>query len=271
MTTLQALIGSSAVPVVAGNFLRVQANGTDLGGNTVTIRALVLGKDGDLQWFLEELPLTNATTEHVELIPLQPGLLLQASADANGSNVTPGQLYAQIGIQFNAIAQNKNILKLTSGFISDGQFLAFPYTEPTASNSQSTPATLYNPTNPPAGGDLGDVIASTGTTLLNGFNFRFTASAVAANRRITILIDDGGGWNGLFRTRTDITANEVWTVMGWNGPNMPDDDTVANYMYFPLSAGIHFANTNIGTQTANIDAGDQIDQIFVTYTNTLAI
>lgn len=266
-----ALIGSSAVPVTVDDRLRVVLQHDVTSSATAVIYALLLTENNGLVRLSDAITIPSGAGQIEKEIQLTSGLLITASIDVNGTNVTPGQCYAQLQVHRTALSGNVNLLKLTSGYISDGDFLSFPYTSSNSTSSQASPATAQSGSNPPAGSEISETIGTGGQTTLLGWTFNLITDATVANRRVTVLIQGNAFGSYRIKARTDQPASTTRVYRSWYGPNIPDDDLTNNVFFMPVPEALSGLAMTFDTETANLQAGDDFDNALLTYSQQIVI
>ncbi len=262
MTPFAALVGSSAVPISVGNFLQIQCQfGLDV-DTTISVRALVLAADGTVSKYQQTYTLLAANTTSVNRVPLENGLLLNATVSADDQGLLTGMLFARIGLLFNLPNKTENVQPLTAGYIAEGQFLSFPLSPPQSVEEETSRQHLVSTANPAAGAEITTQILPADYISLTGFTHTFTASATVAARRITYAYEVLGVIIAHVRTQTDITAGQAWTIIGWRGSGMPADDSIGRLMYVPIPDAMQGTAMSVSTATVNLQAGDQFTSLF---------
>ena len=262
MIQYQALLSSSAVPVSTGDSLIIAFSHLNTNDTTALIRYTQLGPNSELIESADTFFVAGSPSPATFQTKLTGGVLVNVSVNMNGSNLEPGQMFATISLLRGSVLTNANLLTLINGYITDGAPLTFPNSLSAGIDSQSTPNQQIVGGNPGAGVEVVANPWAIGAGTLTGYVMTFTADANAANRRIEVGIGQGGLGQFSAKNRTDITANQVWTVIGWPGPNMPADDAVNFRTYIPLPTSMNFTSLRLTTNTTNLQAADEYTDLF---------
>lgn len=112
-------------------------------------------------------------------------------------------------------------------------------------------------TDPAAGAEISDTVPAGKIWILRGVSVSFVASAVAGNRRVNLICDDGATVVFQERANADIIVSETRTVRGIVfGSTRPLDTTTLLFLSIP-STGITLpAGSRIRTSTDGILGGD---------------
>jgi len=146
------------------------------------------------------------------------------------------------------------VLQLFSGYVSGGRPLTWPpgvFEEPL-----SGPGYKYSlaGTDPSAGGEISQTVPTNACWRLRSIRFSLTTDATVADRRVSLLIDDGT--NELFRIIAPATQGANLTRHYVFAPHGLDT-TRNDHIYAQIPGDLRlFQRWRIRTATSNLQTGD---------------
>lgn len=240
-------------------YLFVRLSTTDATGS-VSIRGRTQNLDYSTTEFNETFTFSGTGTQTLPAIPLTDGWLVGFDVSRASGTLTDGEVVASVHVGRNP-ASPQLLLCLASGEISDirslgmGAFtilyVATPEVEPVDQ--------IVTVTAPAAGAEWEQIITTGETWEIYSVSGTLTMGAAAANRNISIQMDDGGtGRIVRSRNSTAITANQTGFVSGFAGVAMTSQASGTSiYQYFPLPRIVMPSESRIRSITENIQAADQ--------------
>lgn len=224
-------------------------------GVTLAITLRVLGTDGQVESMtLAHTPLTTRLIK-TDNYRLREGWLLSAQISASGGTPRRGQCFVRLSLirgLSGAIGSEATILQ---GYVQDTTALAYPGSAIVHSSEGPGLIRTIVGTNPAAGLEIAETVPANTRWRLQAFRFQLVASAAAANRRPTLIIDDGA--NEIWRQNSNVNQVASETSVYEAAPGASFTTIDVRIYTLPLPIGLMLAEGyRIRTSTAAIDAGD---------------
>lgn len=224
-------------------------------GVILTIALRILGMDGQVESIaLAHTPLTTRLIK-TENYRLREGWLLSAQVIASTGSPRRGQCFVRVSLIRGLSGASISEATVLQGYVMDTNAIAWPGSA--IRGSAEGPGVIRSivGTNPAAGLEISEVVPANTRWRLQSFRFQLVASVAAANRRPTLIIDDGA--NELWRQNSNVNqvASETSVYEAAAGASYTTID--ARTYSLPLPSGLVLAEGfRIRTLTAAIDAGD---------------
>jgi len=263
MNELAALVSSSAAPVTNGSKLRIDIFNSSDSTLNCQVAWTQLDESGQLLHGSENITAVPQAAPTTGLYTLTNGQLITVTVRQGDTLAEYGQIYGRIQIQEGDVSQISNTTFLSAGYMIGYAPVTFPSYQ---NQNPYTPAgNVFTefPTPPAAGAEISFSPTEPIYARLSGFAIPFTASATAASRTVRFTFEFNGTLYENIADRTPITAGQTRNLMGWKGPNMPDDDTFNHY--FPIAESFEGNGLGITTNTTNLQVDDQFGQPQVTF------
>ncbi len=247
-------LAAAALLITRDTNLRIESFNS-LAGVTLTIvaRLITTGDAPSINVF-QHVPNTDRSIRVADF-PLTEGWLVSLQVFASVGAPRRGQCFVRASLIEGFTGATISLTTLLQGYVQDTTARAWPGSPIEASCDGAGFVRTTLGTNPAAGLDITETVPTNARWLLKAFRFTLTTSAAAANRRPTLIVDDG--------------ANEIWRV----GSNV--DQTATQISIYEAGAGAAFATLDarvfslplpvglllmggyrVRTSTAAIDAGD---------------
>jgi len=224
-------------------------------GVTLTIAVRMLGLDGQLVSIA--LPHTPLTTRLIktENFRLREGWLLSAQVFASAGTPKRGQCFVRLSLirgLTGAISSEATILQ---SYVQDTTAPAFPGSPIVHSSEGPGVLRTIVGTNPAVGVEIAETVPTNARWRLQAFRFQLVASGTVANRRPTLIIDDGA--NEIWRQNSNVDQTAGQTSVYEAAPGVSFSTIDVRTYSLPLPIGLVLAEGyRIRTSTAAIDAGD---------------
>lgn len=224
-------------------------------GVTLTIVARIQSfADDPVINVFAHVPNTDRTIKATDF-PLPEGWLISLQVYANAGTPRRGQCYVRVSLIEGFTGATISMTTLVQGYVQDTSARAWPGSPIEASGDGPGFVRTTLGTNPAAGLEISETVPTNARWLLKTFRFPLTTSAVVANRRPTLIIDDGA--NELWRvgSNVDQAASQISIYEAGAGAAFATLD--ARVFSLPLPVGLLLmGGYRIRTSTAAIDAGD---------------
>jgi hypothetical protein len=205
--------------------------------------------------FADPLVPTTARAASVFDKQLPRGWLLSAGVRLSAGSPIEGQTFAALSIGWGAGSQFTELELLTSGSVTAARKLGWPGGAILGPMDAAGALRSITGTNPAAGAEISETVPTGARWRLRGFTATLVSSAVAATRRVSLVVDDGANINiAVQATDAQITA----LTRLYSGPNagsyvVAQTSTIG----LPFSDRIELlAGARIRTITQNLDVGD---------------
>lgn len=224
-------------------------------GVTLTIVARLIGFDGEpVTNIFTHTPLTTRLIK-TETFPLGEGWLLSAQVYASVGTPKRAQCFVRLSLVQGFTGATLSEATLLQNYVSDTNAIAWPGSPIIASTEGPGFVRGIVGANPAAGVEIAETVPANTRWLLKAFRFQLQASAAAANRRPTLIIDDAV--NELWRVNSNVNqvATELSVYQAGAGAPFATLDT--RIYALPLPFGLLLSEGyRVRTSTAAIDAGD---------------
>lgn len=249
-----ALADSDALYVSGEDHLRVTSfNGT--AGVELAIEGRFLDYEGRVVPLVERHIPNVDRTAATSLITLGEGFLSNVMVRATAGSPLGGSCFVVVELVRGRLGALQPLACLLQGYASANQRLAWPGTMFAGSTQGSGLVRSIVGTDPAAGVEILETVPAGARWSLRSFRFVLVASAAVANRRPTLIIDDGA--NELWRVNSNVNqiANETSTYEA--GAGAPFATLDVRVYSLPLPVGLVLpAGARIRTSTAALDAAD---------------
>jgi hypothetical protein len=215
-----------------------------------------LRPDGEIVSIRKTIPTQVGTITNYPFT-LGEGFLLSAAFNPIGLSFNDwGKIYASLTIQRDLPEGGSFFWQLFGDYATTFHYPTWPYGRNIQPQDAAGRIRSITGSTPAVGAEINEVVPSQVRWSLLSFRARLTTSAVAANRKPDLLIDDGanafyqaGNGNSL---TASITWGTTWANTGYAGAASTSADNTA-----PLAPLLLEPGFRIRTQTLSIDAGDQ--------------
>lgn len=186
----QAKLSTSAFFFRGDERLRLRLRGS-LAGVRVAIETRVLNERGDLVIGADELAASSDRTETSGLFSVGTGFLLSASLRASSGAPRRGEVFAVLEVVRGLQGPVTPIACVLADYVTDTQRLAWPGSA--LRHSAEGPGVLRSitGTDPAAGVEISETVPTDARWMLRAISFELVTAAVAATRRVTLVLDDG--------------------------------------------------------------------------------
>lgn len=197
---------------------------------------------------------------------LPRGVLLSAQIHADNVVHQIGRCFVYASVRVGQAGGNAPLSykTLISDYVTPLASPTWPASPVTMNRAQDAPVSIAG-TSPAAGAVYTYTVPEYTLLELLAIKCRFVADANAANRRVAVTIRDSGS-NSLARysSATNVTAG-LTRFFFFNRDNGPEvTDNTANVIYSnTIGKLLLYAGMKIELSVTNIQAGDQLDQIFL--------
>ncbi len=249
-----ALADSDAIYVSGEDHLRVTSfNGT--AGVTLVIEGRFINVEGRV------IPLQEVHTPNVDrtakgsTIILAEGFLSNLHVRALAGSPPSGSCFVIVELVRGTGTQGIALGALVQGYATASQRLAWPGWSIMGSTQGAGAVRVIVGTDPAAGVEILETVPAGARWILRAFRFTLVASAAAANRRPTLIIDDGA--NEVWRVGSNVNQVANETSIYEAGAGAPFATLDARVFSLPLPVDLALAaGSRIRTSTAALDAGD---------------
>lgn len=249
------LLSSNAIPVTQDSQVLVNIWTTYDSPIEVYMKILSLGVDDRIIETIETIQADFSTYGTAHLFRLTPDRLISVSLWTGSIDAPYGKIFARIALKQTDVTDNSRTTVLTSGYLTGGNTINWPTSEPKSSLDGLGSAINSALTQPAAGAEIDtDFGIEQYTDVLNG-KFVLTTSAAVANRTVKLRILVESDLLYEFTARSVQAAGVARNYWLWPGPNMPTD--AGTEIYLPIPPNVSGPGVNIKTVTTNIQAGDQ--------------
>lgn len=186
---------------------------------------------------------------------VKPGLgyLIGVRATYSGSGGRRGGLYVKIGMA--NLKVNKGSATLAQGYITNQAEVIFPNGAPEQSVSGKGCTQSITGTDPAANAEVSETVPTNARWSVKAITVTLVADANAANRTVTLIIDDGTNEIARFVARTAQTATQTIKYHFGKYNILPTDTTTDIYVYADLPKEL-MQGWRMRTSTANLQATD---------------
>lgn len=277
----RAIVAPLQLQLAQSDMLRVKVMTSVVGSFTVVISFRILTPEGAYVIGEQDVPLVSGYTFTNVLIGLREGYLLAATATVVGAVAQLGQVYVQAYVTVQQskadptdTTQDLVLAPLIQGFVTSSQQITWPgslFQQQTEANWYRA---LYTVTAPAAGANWSISVPNERNWQPLAISARFTTSAAPANRQAILRFQMEGAspenWSSI-RTPAIVANSQVRCVWAQGTPH--DSGLLADTYSDALPANcLLLANVDsIDVGCANIQAGDQWDQIQITVREQLAL
>jgi hypothetical protein len=229
-------------------------------GVTVTMFGRFLDVCGTISPFVYDLPVPSTRALTSLLVRLGEGWVIAVSVRVTAGTPRIGQTYAQVRLQRGDSGTSIPISTIVQGYVTAVDDLAWPNSAIVPSASGFGVLRGLVAANPGAGNEF-TITQDTSTRWRPlGLSVLFTASAVAANREVSLSISVGGGPNLLLPTGVTHTANQArtytFTSIGVRGAGAQSLNVISPMPPVLTNGGAVYASS-----TTALDAGDVYSSI----------
>jgi hypothetical protein len=216
---------------------------------------IVRAYDGFVSLNRFDLPVTSVRAVNSNQFDLPEGYMLSLQAVGNvGTN--RGRCFVQCSIVRGAGASKVGFTQLISDYFSRAHDPAWPVGEYISSVENSGAVRSVLGTTPGAGAEISETVPSGARWRLKAIRFRLTASAAAANRTVSLSLDDGT--NNFFLESFNVVQAASSTEDYSAGIGVPFVNDAANTRVSSgLPDNLLFAGFRIRTSTVGLQAADQ--------------
>jgi hypothetical protein len=253
---LQAALSPSAFYMHVDDNLRVTSYNA-AAGVVLTIRSRILDASGSIQASSDtHTPLTTRSAAS-QILPTAEGWILGGQIFASSGSPLVGQCFVVVevvrGLGSSAIA----LQTVAAGYVTAKQPLSWPGQSITSSLDGVGVLRSITGSTPAAGGDISETVPTGARWELLALMAQLTASAVVANRQVSLTLDDGVSTFFRYGNVQQQTASIVERYVFFQGsPAVSRDNTNNQNGHVP--AGVRLlAGYRIKTITNTVDAGDQ--------------
>jgi hypothetical protein len=222
----------------------------------LTVTSRVIGPDGEVVRNLDAIGAVTAGTISTQLFKLGEGFLLDVCVSNYGGTVRRGQTYVSVGIQFGAASGQTPFECLAADYVTNTCPLGWP--GGAIRSSVDGPGIIVRQVSavPAAGAELSYTVP-TGVRqrIVSGF-CQLTCSAVAQDRQISLIIDDGTNIMFQVFTKQNATAGSTKWVSLNSGTAFQDTGDSQIEIGIPVHP-VLLQGYRLRTQTFTLDVGDQ--------------
>ena len=246
--------------------LRIQvhnSNTTLAQGATLGLRFLILGYDGQLYRTQKYIKPTSTRANFDYYEPLTEGYLISLEIGSDTAGIKKGECYVEASL-LSVIDTAQHIVKLTAGYVYSQHNVTYPgnWNGHTVADDDAF-LRLVAGTNPAAGAEVNNSVASDARWRLYAVRFQLVTDATVATRRVHLIIDDGA------TTILDIPSETTQTA------SLTRNYTFHDFGLTPSAVGTEISvnmtskklkeGWRIRTSTDNLQAGDDygIPQMYV--------
>jgi hypothetical protein len=249
-----ALVDSDAIYCSGEDHLRLTTfNGT--AGVILALEARFMRCDGVVVPLVETHTPNTDRTSKTSLVTLAEGFLGNVQLRATSGSPVAGKCFAIVELVRGRTQAIQPLATLLQGYVSDVQRLAWPGSPLRSSVDTPGVSTIITGTDPAAGAECSDTVPAGARWEVLSWIATLVTSAVAGNRTVTLIIDDGAStlW-----TCDASAAQAASLTRNYNAyaTGVAPDLTGATFRLpgpFPLDLP---AGARIRTSTAGLDPGD---------------
>lgn len=249
-----ALVDAAALYVTGEDNLRVTSfNG--VAGVELAIEGRFLDAAGRVVPLAERHVPNTDRTAATSIITLGEGWLANLQVRASVGSPLQGQAFVLVELVRGHRGGIQPLATLVQGYASSTQRLAWPGSPLASSVTGSGAVRTILGTDPAAGVEITETVPAGVRWALRSFRFTLTTSAAAANRRPTLIIDDGANEIWRVNSNVDQTATQISQYLA--GVGAPFATLDVRVFSLPLPVGLALlAGYRLRTSTAAIQAGD---------------
>lgn len=238
------------------------AQSQEVVGQQITLNARILRPTGEIipqQYKLTVSALAFATIP----IQLTEGWLLSLAVTASPNDITDGQVYTTVELFRSIYNNNGPSRRLIGGYLSQFGAQSWPEMEPRAPIEGRGFIRSDLQGNPAAGAEFSVTVDQNTRVRLISVTATLTASAAAANRVPSLVLDDGVDILGRFPAGT-ITALQAPTIT-WAAVGSQFGAAASGALVVPIPCefAVLLEGFRIRSLTNAIDAGDQYSAVNV--------
>lgn len=229
--------------------------------DTITFNIRLLLAGGTIVPVQKTLALPATMVLQTLVVSLAEGFLLSVSASTTNT-ADRGTTYARAFVNRGAFGSGQPGLVLFGDYATNNLNVSWPPGRILQSSESSGLPLQTFANDPAAGANWNLATASTQRWRIQSVNAVFSASAAVANRIARLFVDSGGAKMGFFPLNAVITAGQ--TVQCTWAPGIIPVTTDPAVLMGTLPNNLQIENgQDIGTNTTNIQAGDQWSAIRV--------
>lgn len=251
------LFSTNAIPTENGDNIRVLIYTTRVAATPIVVLINQLLADGSIVRTVEQFNADNAPFPADKTIALTEGLLLGIQVYTTTNSVRRGEVFCRVELQTGSLANADGLTPLTTGYLSGGNILNFPISQPESALSGEGASFSIVGADPALGADIEqDFDANAYTDLLAG-EFTLIADGTVANRTVVVTIQSSGVVVAILNARTVQTAGQTRVYQLWFGENLPADTTTRFFIGLP--AKLPPGQMSVFVTATNLQAGDNFN------------
>jgi len=222
-------------------------------------------RGGPTALLLHMMPATkeswSAFVEHL----IGEGFLLSASAIITTAAVKLGATFVRVALQHGSLTTQALSQILIQDYVSSNQPATYPGTNLKSSLDGKGLSIVTAQTDPDPGADFEVSVAAHTRLLIHAIDLTYTASAVAATRKIALILEDGANIMIIASHPTTVTASQT---VGLQFSTFQPANELTNRELCALSGPILLLGSQtLIIATTNIQVADQLSAI-TTFTST---
>lgn len=265
----QRVLPRTAIYVVPADTLLLNVTAEFALFPSINLAYRLLLTDGTVQTFLQAFQITNGNGENTFSVQLPEGWLLSVTVEANTANIPTGAVYAQVFLIRGASGNLVWPTLLLGEYINSFFHIAWPGTPIRIPTEGRGFTQAINPANPGAGNNFSFTFDQRFRWRLDSLAFKFTTSAVVANRSVRLLIGTVALFN-MAIPAPGVQAASTTLDYTW-GTGLPYGATDATFGFTaPLPANLEWSTAShlpLITSIGNIDVGDTITAVIIRATS----
>jgi len=261
ITRKQILYGSvktmSPADVIAtqtGDTVNVTLWGTQ-SGVSVKLSMSSLTEDGEFITSEHTLVYATAYAAQSQEIALGAAYMVSMSLRVVTTTAPPNSMFGVVNMYRGGVTNGQLVKPLMRGFMGYHEALTFPSSPFVSALDGVGSPTVLTLANPGAGNNFIITVPSGVCFIIDALEFLFTASAAAANRRVSIRIDDGTNEIHKVEGNADITATQARTHSVFTNSQPSNGNNVTIYMPIPLQLRL-LPGYRVRSVVSALDAGD---------------